>query len=398
MKVLFLMFVFPDMNESFNMYTTLVEEFVSNGHEVVVIAPGNLPSGIRKEKNIPILRVRTLPIKNVPNYMKGISNILLPFQFGLALKKYYQNSSFDLIIMPTPPITLVDLASNLKKRYISKVYLILRDIFPQNAVDLGFMKKEGLLHKYFRSKEKKLYGVADYIGCMSNGNINYVLQHNQMIDSTKLHELKNFQKPYITFGLNHNKIRMKYGIENKFIVVFGGNMGKPQQMENVLILAEKVKAFKDIVFLLIGEGVKMDEIARLIDKQQIQNILIQRTIPKQEYQDLLSVCDVGLISLHESFTIPNIPSKALDYWNVGLPILASIDKATDFGMILDDEKCGLWSYAGDHESYYSNLIKFYNNEFFRKEMGQNGKAYFNKYLTPDLAYKTIIEKVNCYVD
>ena len=195
MRVLFLMFVFPDMNKSFNMYTTLVEEFVNHRHDVVVLAPGNTKTFVSVEKNIEVLRVQTLPIKNVPNYLKGISNLILPYQYATALNKFYKEKSFDLIIIPTPPITLVDLAAKLKKKFNASLYLVLRDMFPQNAVDLGFMKKGGILYNYFRRKEKKLYKEADFIGCMSEGNIDYVLQHNNFVNSGKLHELKNFQKP-----------------------------------------------------------------------------------------------------------------------------------------------------------------------------------------------------------
>ncbi|UJP64456.1 glycosyltransferase family 4 protein [Mongoliitalea daihaiensis] len=394
MKVLFLMFAFPDMNKSFNMYTTLVEEFVNHGHEVTVVAPGIGKTGIYVENGIPVLRAQTLPIKNVPNYLKGISNVLLPFQFERALNQFYKEKSFDLVISPTPPITLVDLAAKIKRKFGNKFYLILRDIFPQNAVDLGFMKKEGLTHRYFRKKERKLYKEADYIGCMSQGNIDYVMKHNPEVSEVKLHELKNYQKPYNGFGSDPQLLKKKYGIANKFVVVFGGNMGKPQQLENVLVLAESVIQFPDIVFLLLGEGVQINKIEAEAKSKGLTNIKIQRTIPKQEYQDLLSVCDIGLISLHKDFTIPNIPSKALDYFNVGIPVLASLDRATDFGKILDEEQSGMWSYAGDHQLFHENLLKLYQSPDLKSTMGQNGNTYFKRCLTPEIAYNTILNCLN----
>lgn len=393
MKVLFLMFAFPDMNKSFNMYTTLVEEFVKHGHEITILAPGSEKTGIYFENDIPVLRVRTLPIKNIPNYLKGISNVLLPYQFELALYRHYKGKSFELIISPTPPITLVDLAAKLKKKYGSKFYLILRDIFPQNAVDLGFMRKEGLLHRYFKRKEKKLYKEADYIGCMSPGNIEYVKRNNPEVSHIKLHELKNYQKPFVGFGYDTKYLKKKYGIVDKFVVVFGGNMGKPQQLENVVALAKSVLQVPDIAFLLLGEGVQMNRIEQEAKEKGLTNINIHRTIPKQEYQDLLRICDVGLISLHQDFTIPNIPSKALDYFNVGIPVLASLDRATDFGKILDQENCGLWSFAGDHQTFHQNLMKFYESSDLKSTMGKNGNSYFKQNLTPNLAYNTIL---NCF--
>lgn len=376
------------------MYTTLVEEFVKKGHEVTVLAPGNYKTGIYIENGIPVIRVKTLPIKNVPNFLKGISNLLIPLQFEIALNKFYKGKPFDLIISPTPPITLVDLAAKIKKKYGSKFYLILRDIFPQNAVDLGFMKKSGLYHRYFRQKEKKLYGVADYIGCMSQANIDYVTKNNPEVSVNKLHELKNFQKPYKGFGSDFDLLKKKYGIKDKFVVVFGGNMGKPQQLENVLTLAESCKDLLDVVFLLLGEGIHMSRIVQLVRNKKIENIIVQKTIAKQEYQDLLSCCNLGLISLSKHFTIPNIPSKALDYFNVGIPVLASIDKATDFGEILTKEKAGLWSFAGDHEDFYVKFLILYKNESLRSSMGLNGREYFNNNLTPDIAYETILNHLN----
>ena len=389
------MFAFPDMNKSFNMFTTIVQQFHENGHEVFVLAPDikNEKTFISNEAGIDILRVKTLPIKNVPNVLKGFANLLLPFQYNTALNKFYPKINFDLIISPTPPITLVDVIVKLKLKYKPKFYLILRDIFPQNAVDLGFMKPNGLIHRYFRSKEEKLYQAADYIGCMSHGNIDYLRRHNKNLDSNKLHVLKNFQKDYNKIELKPDCLKKKYQIKNKFVIVFGGNMGKSQQLENVLGLAKKCRQFPDVLFLLLGEGVQMQKIAEEIIRDPESNIRIHGTIPKSEYQDLLGLCQIGLISLNQNFTIPNIPSKTLDYFNVGLPVLASIDRSTDYGQVLDFSKAGVWAYADDPEALYLNFKLMYEDNGKREIMGKNGRHYFEKYLLPENAYQTILEQL-----
>jgi glycosyltransferase involved in cell wall biosynthesis len=394
MKVLFLMFAFPDMNNSFNMYTALVDMFYKNGNQVTIVAPATdlKSTGIKTEKGIEVLRVKTLPIKNVSNIRKGIANILLPYQYKRALDKFYKNQKFDLIIIPTPPITLGSLAASLKKKHNSQVYLILRDIFPQNAVDLGFMKSGFFVHKFFTNKEKKLYNTADHIGCMSQANIDY-LRENSEVPSAKLHILRNWQYLNEDSLIDMHNIKKEYDLLNKFVVVFGGNMGKPQQLENVIELVLRCKLHEDIVFVLLGEGVMMDKIQTEANLKNLNNIKIYRSIAKLKYQALLRSCDVGLISLHEDFTIPNIPSKALDYWNLGLPILASIDRATDFGQVLDETQSGLWSYAGKHKELHDSLIKLYDNKELRKRMSDNGKIYFKEFLTPEMAYSTIVDSI-----
>lgn len=387
------MFAFPDMNKSFNMYTALVEEFNKNGHDVFVVAPGNKKTKIEIEAGIRVLRVKTMPIKNVPNFIKGIANLLLPYQYKKAVRKFYNADKLDLIVIPTPPITLINLAIKLKSEFGSKIYLILRDIFPQNAVDMGFMTKGSLLYKYFRNLEIKLYDNSDYVGCMSQGNIDYILGHNK-IQSDKLHIFRNLQKEYNFSKPVRADLRTKYKLEGKFVAVFGGNIGKPQKLENVLTLAKRCEIFQDVVFLILGEGTQKKNLEILISKNRIKNILTLNTIPKQDYQDLLRQCEIGLISLHENFTIPNIPSKTLDYFNVGVPVLASIDSATDYGKILDKAEAGLWSYAGDHDKFFSNFELLYMDSAQRKKMGENGRKYFKRNLTPQIQYELLIKRVS----
>jgi len=385
------MFAFPDMNKSYNMYTTLVEEFVANGHEVSVAAPGPI-TALQSEAGIEILRVSSLPIKNVPNWIKGLSNLLLPWQFYRALQRYYPNKQYDLIISATPPVTFSGLIKRIQKNSQAKFYLILRDIFPQNAVDLGFMRKGGVVWNYFRAKEKALYKQADFIGCMSPANKLYLERHEPELSANKIHLLPNYQKPF-TLSSHTLPESLQSMIEGKFVVVFGGNMGKPQQLENVLQLAKYASQYKDVLFLILGEGVQATKVKGDAEQLGLTNVHIAGTMPKHIYQQLLQKCHVGLISLNIRFTIPNIPSKALDYWNVGLPILASIDKATDFGQILDETATGLWAYADDAQSWQRQFDRLYQEANLRQMMAEAGRAYFKRELLPGKAYSTVMTHV-----
>ena len=102
---------------------------------------------------------------------------------------------------------------------------------------------------------------------------------------------------------------------------------------------------------------------------------------------------MGLICLNEKFTIPNIPSKTLSYFNAKIPILASIDRSTDYGTILDEAKAGLWSYTGDIDAYEHNFDVLYRNKSLRKTMGENGYDYLCNFLTSSKAYRTIIHRL-----
>ena len=153
--------------------------------------------------------------------------------FKKAIREYFSNVKFDLVLYSTPPITLVSAVEYVKKRDGAKTYLLLKDIFPQNAVDIGIMSKsglKGLLYKHFRRQEKKLYRISDRIGCMSQANVDYVLKHNPEVD-LKIIEVCPNSLDVIDKSVDvesRKQIREKYGIPlDKKVFVYGGNLGKP---------------------------------------------------------------------------------------------------------------------------------------------------------------------------
>jgi glycosyltransferase involved in cell wall biosynthesis len=397
MKVIFLALAFPKMDKTKYLYSQLVSQFHENGHDITVVAPlydENL-TGLQIEEGVKVIRVKTLPLFGVGLIKKGIANVLLPYQYKRALKKHNDGLDFDLIITPTPPISLYGVAAWLKNKSKGKLYLILRDIFPQNAVDLGMLKKSGLLHFYFRRKEKMLYKKSDQMGCMSQGNIDFVTQHNPELEASKLHMLPNWGD--LIPSAEQSKIdtlRDKEGFKNKFIVIFGGNIGLPQKMENIVELAIACKDQKDMLFLIMGKGNESENLQKLITDKKVENLQLRDGLPQKEYMLWVQMADVGLISLSEKFTIPNIPSKALSYYNTKTPILASIDKNTDFGKIVDDLNVGVWAEAGNTNALKEKLMSLYNNAPLRKEMGENGYKYMKEHLSANIAYKMIIQRTN----
>lgn len=376
------------------MYTDLVLEIHKHGHNVFPVAPAIHENevGLFKEyKNIQVLRVKTLPLFNVNPLKKGIANVLLPYQYKRAILKYYSDIKIDLIIAPTPTVMFGDIFKSLKKYFGAKTYLILRDIFPQNAVDLGLMKKKGILFSFFRIKEKKLYRFSDKIGCTSEANIEFI-RNNNNIDPSKLHILYNFSKQ-IKRTIPNPELINRYGLENKFIIIFGGNIGIPQKIENIISFAKECQKYPDVVFLIIGKGTQLISIRTLAEKKQLNNIHFLDFIPREEYKDILALGNIGLISLNEKFTVPNTPYKLNDYMDAGLPILASVDNATDLGQILAESGTGLAAQAGNVSDLMEKFRILYSDKDLREQMSKNGQVYFDNKLTTEVAYNIIMKYV-----
>ena len=387
------MIAYPDISETSSMYTDLASEFKNNGHNVfVAVANGTRELSLKTEGNVIVLRIKTLELFNTSFIKKGLANLLLPYQVLYAVRRHFSDIHFDAIISSTPPITYLITIDKLKKRYNSQVYLILRDIFPQNARDLGLIKSN-LLFNFFRRKEKKLYEIADHIGCMSVGNIDYVKSKNPEVHTEKLHLLTNW-KNIKKYSEPDFSIRERLKIQNKFIVLYGGNLGKPQDIEFIIEIAESVSQINNVVFLIVGNGTEKKRMINLCREKNLVNVIFMDPYPRDKYEDLVKVCDIGLIVNSRRFTIPNIPSRTLSYWEAKLPILAAIDPYTDYKVILEKSESGFWSLTGDIKSFRKNFDILYKDQDLRQKMGRNGYDYLIENCSTSKACNTIIDWLN----
>lgn len=360
MNVLFLTLVSFDTLQVSGIYTDLLREFVKRRHEVYAISPIEKHEGVSthiiKEDHAKILRLKIGNAQKTNIIEKGISMLLIEPQFKRAIKKYFSNIKFDLVLYSTPPITLVSAVEYVKKRDGAKTYLLLKDIFPQNAVDLGMMSKKcikGVVYKYFRKQEEKLYAISDRIGCMSPANVDYILKHNPEIYPYKVEVCPNAIEITDKSVNNDTRIviRKKYNIPlDKKVFVYGGNLGKPQGIP-FLIKCLKKCADMDAFFLIVGDGTEYGLLEKYIKSVHQENVKLMARMPKEDYDTMIGACDVGMVFLDHRFTIPNFPSRLLSYMQAKLPVIAVVDSSTDIGKIITEGGFGWWCESNDANNF-----------------------------------------------
>ena len=235
MKILFLTVVRINEISTRGIYTDLIRKFVEEGHELFIVTPTERrykeKTSLINNNNVTILRIKTLNIQKVNILEKGLSTLLIEKQFLRSIKRRLPKIQFDLVLYSTPPITFTKVVRYIKQKDGAKSYLLLKDIFPQNAVDLGILKQGSLIHKFFRKKEKVLYSVSDYIGCMSPANARYVCKHNPEINPDIVEVNPNSIEPAESSITPKQRvlIRQKYLIPaDSTVFIYGGNLGKPQ--------------------------------------------------------------------------------------------------------------------------------------------------------------------------
>lgn len=401
MKVLFLtMYSVVEDIETSGIYTDLMRKFRDEGHEVYIIYPRERrlgqPTELKTNKHIHSLGVKTLNVTKTNIIEKGLGQVLLELQFKRALKKYFGHVKFDLILYSTPPITftkVVKYAKRLNDDALS--YLLLKDIFPQNAVDLGMLTKtglKGLLYKSFRRKEKELYKISDYIGCMSPANVGYVIKHNPELDPEKVEVAPNsYDLPKDKYTLvNKEEIRTKYGLPaDKPIFIYGGNMGKPQGIPFLLECLKAVQTREDCHFVVIGDGTEYPKLELWYNETKPKSVSLYRHIPKNEYDKLTEACDIGLIFLDWRFTIPNYPSRLLPYLMKRKPIIAVTDSNSDVGSIAEQNGYGFWSPSNSVESFVKTVDSILSSDL--KHIGDKGYEFFLNHYTVQHTYDAVMK-------
>lgn len=392
MNILFLTLSnIKDINER-GIYSDLMRELIRRGNEIFIACPverrHGQPTRIIDGGHCHILKIRTLNITKTNIVEKGIGTILLEYQFDRAIKKYWGDIHFDLVLYSTPPITFNRVIDRIKKRCHCKSYLMLKDIFPQNAVDLGMMKEGSILHRMFRRKERRLYELSDTIGCMSPANCDYVLAHNPEVDKAKIELCPNaveLQPAPSVSGAERRQLLERLGIPaEKTLFIYGGNLGKPQGVDFLLRVVEANESRTDSHIVIIGNGTEYPKIENRIAELKPKNTTLLAALPKDDYDRLVRCCQVGLIFLDPRFTIPNFPSRLLSYLENSMPILLATDVNTDMGRIAESNGFGLWAKSGDLDTFMAHMDRF--NPESIAEMGTKGYNYLlENYTTEKVA-------------
>lgn len=397
MNILFLSLLDFNTFDERNIYSDLLREFIKNGHDVYCISPVEKCCGkettVLTFGNSRILKLKIGNTQKVSAIEKGVSTLRIENLFIKGIKEYFADVKFDFILYATPPVTFAKTIRFVKKRDKAKSYLMLKDIFPQNAVDIGMMSKsgfKGIMYRYFREKEKELYALSDRIGCMSQSNVDYLLKNNPEIPSDKVEICPNCIdiQDICLSDRERVEMRRKYGIPlGKKVFVYGGNLGKPQGIPFIVDCLKACAKFENAFFIIAGSGTERHILEEYIEEDNPDHVKLFGHIPKDEYDKMIACCDFGLIFLDHRFTIPNFPSRLLSYLQAGLPVIASTDKNTDIGKVIVDGGFGWWCESRNSDDFAEIVSKALTNE--STDMSEKSWQWLNKHYRSSIVYATL---------
>ncbi|MFA0563447.1 glycosyltransferase family 4 protein [Vibrio sp. 10N.222.51.C8] len=375
----------------------LALELIAQGHEITVITPHfdkDKPSFIEdKLEGVIVWRFRSGQIKDVPKVKRAINETLLSHKAWSVIQGKVDKDTFDGVVYYSPSIFFGSLVAKIKKRCQCNSYLVLRDFFPQWAIDSGLMKEGSLIERYFRFFESASYRQADTIGVMSEKNLEIFNSNTaKQYPTTILRNWANLS----SHGLSDkaSSLRERLGLSDEVIYFYGGNIGHAQDMGNLMRLAKSMQCFDKAHFLFLGQGDEVKLVNNLMKEWGLTNCSYLPSVSQHEFKDILAQVDVGLFSLSAQHSAHNFPGKLLGYMVQSLPILGSVNKGNDLMDLVNANRAGLISVNGDDDVFFENASKLQSDVELRKSIGDSGYQLLKKEFAVGNIARSIVESLS----
>jgi colanic acid biosynthesis glycosyl transferase WcaI len=372
----------PDLGPSAPLFTMLSEGLVKRGHEVIVVTTvPHYPSGkvsslyrgrwIHRsvENAVNISRV-WLPSLNRSNFALRLLQFLF-FQIGAVYAEFTQK--YDVVVVANPALWIwlpfVYYVSLRRKPAIFSVH----DVYPDVGVTLGIFRNRfiifivSFLERYClnRSRFVRILSESFRPGLLKLGvpEAKLVLIYD-WVDTKLIQPLA-----------RDNQFARENDLDNHFVVLYAGNIGLSQGLENVLTAAEKLTEHLDIRFVFVGDGPGREQLMSQAVLMNLRNIQFIPFQPRKRLPEVLASADVSLVILRRGIGTGSLPSKTFSILASGRPIVASVDEHSETWNLIQASQSGLCVRPEDPYELVRAILILRNNKDAREHMGKNGRLW-----------------------
>lgn len=391
MRIVLIADAYPPMRTSAAVQLRdLSQELVRQGHILTVMIPSSdlkQPWSLEDMNGVQVLRLKAPRTKDIGYVRRTMNEFLLPFMMLRSLRNSpLANVRWDGVVWYSPTIFLGPLANALKKASACRSYLVIRDIFPEWAVDMGLLGR-GLPYRFFKAVERYQYSVADVIGVQTQGNSPYFADWVKQA-GRRVEVLQNWLAAAPDVGTS---ISVADGpLAGRTIFVYAGNMGVAQGMDVLIELADRLRSRRDIGFLFVGRGSDAQRLCADAKARGLDNVVFHDEIDPSEIPGLYNQCHVGIVALDPRHKTHNIPGKFLSYMQSGLPVLASINPGNDLAELIQRE--GVGRVCTDHsvDTLQRLAVELADEIASDKNMSARCRALSVKLFAPEAAVRQIV--------
>ncbi len=284
----------------------------------------------------------------------------------------------ELFLVSNPPLN-VFIPLFTRKKYSILIY----DLYPDSLVSQRFVKKDSFLAKWWAKQNKKVFAKAAHVFTISDDMKDAVAQY---VEKEKILVIYNWahNEHLQPIPKEQNAFLKEHGLQDKFIVLYSGNMGMTHDIDIIVDVAERLRMRDDICFLFIGEGAKKPLIEQKIQEYSLENCLILPFQPLEVLPYSMGAADVAVVTTDANQTGLSVPSKTYSYLSVGAALLCLADKQSELGRMMNEHHVGRCFDRHEIEEMSSYLEEMADNKVVAEEYRMNSRRLSLDY-TPENA-------------
>ena len=404
-------YFYPDVASLGQIITDYSMELKNDFDITVIAAIPNYSSNIDIDDNLRNKKYYTEEIKGVkvirivvPNVDKRNKvsrvNYILTY-YKNAKEAINSNLGFDIILTVSQPPILGGLLGRYakKKNKNSRLIYNIQDFNPEQIEAVGFSKIKLLIKMLkvidnisINSSDKVLLVGRDQIPTIEKRKKSFkdkVVIINNWSNDKEIVPLKPSDDRIIEFKKEH-------GLEDKFIVMYSGNIGLFYDLQNIINIALDYKNNDNIMFTFIGEGAVKKDLEEFKEKHNLRNI---KFIPYQDKKDLvvsLNVADVHLVVNAKGIKGVSVPSKLYGVMSAGKAVLGVLEKESEARTLIEASNCGICVEPGEYKQISAAVENLFEDKENTLKLGMNGRKYLEENLSREKAifkYKKLLEKL-----
>ncbi len=368
-------------------------ELTKKGNEVTVLTGlPNYPKGKvlnsykyfkNRKENINGVKVIRSSLIGRGNNNFSIALNYASFAITSSIKALFMKKNFDIVFAyQLSPISMVWPGIIVSK--IKKIPLVIyvQDVWP-SSMELAGVKKGTWQYRFFYNMSKKTYNKSNNILVSSKEYTDY-FKNELKLKNTKYTYLPNYAEDTYKNAKNINN--------DKFDIVFAGNIGPAQDVESIVNLANELKNNKDIIFHIVGDGLSKEKCEKLSSKYKLKNIKFYGRHKVDEMNKFYDLADAFIITLKDNEVVNRCePTKLPSYMLAGKPILGLINGAVN--RIINQSKCGIVVSSGNYKEMSKKILEIYQNSDVLKEYGENSIKYYNQYYSKEKIINKLLKEL-----
>jgi len=294
----------------------------------------------------------------------------------------------DVLVVSAPPSLPFGTALAAKLRRAGYV-LIIQDKYPEILTAVGKSKPDSFFIKLLNRLNRRLYHGAKKIVVV--GRDMKTLVGSQMNDKqsekAKIAVIQNWASLEEVEPLprGDNPLLKELNLSDKFVFLYAGNMGYPQDLESIVECAGKLKTDGRFHFLFIGSGVKRKWLEREVGEKQLSNITVIASRPRREQKFFLNACDVGLVPLVNRMRGVAMPSRTYNFLAAGKPILALTEEHSEVALVIAEDRIGWFVPPHKPDALLEMIYKIYDERDNIEKMGIRARRSALEKYSPEVA-------------